>query len=273
MTSGDAGVLRVQTLAGRVLRSTPIPRRLVQRPARPGRVITPSLDRGTLTVLDERGALLARSRWRVPATTPASGPRLRLYGSLTASQVDLLARAGNMVTMKWLLLVLALAVCASLPATARREGAVPQPGVQRLGARRADRLDLPARVLSRRVAARSDDASRSTTSLEDDIRAAMQAAIARQHGKKVAAADRPQVHDDATDRRRCSSTSSARARRAGPTRDNRGGDEREPAPLAAAATSGGGVPMPLLVLGGVALVLVAAERSGWPCAAAGARSL
>jgi DNA-binding beta-propeller fold protein YncE len=60
VTSGDAGVLRVQTLTGRVLRSTPIVIGSYNVQHGPGRVITPSLDHGTLTVLDVHGALLAR---------------------------------------------------------------------------------------------------------------------------------------------------------------------------------------------------------------------
>ena len=60
VTSGAAGVLRVQTLAGHVVRSTPIPIGSYNVQHGAGRVITPSLDRGTLTVLDARGALLAR---------------------------------------------------------------------------------------------------------------------------------------------------------------------------------------------------------------------
>jgi DNA-binding beta-propeller fold protein YncE len=60
VTSGDAGVLRVQTLGGRILRSTPIPIGSYNVQHGLGRVITPSLDRGTLTVLDTRGALLTR---------------------------------------------------------------------------------------------------------------------------------------------------------------------------------------------------------------------
>ena len=60
MTSGDAGVLRVQTLGGKVLRSTPIPVGSYNVQHGPGRVITPSLGRGTLTVLDLHGSLLAR---------------------------------------------------------------------------------------------------------------------------------------------------------------------------------------------------------------------
>jgi DNA-binding beta-propeller fold protein YncE len=60
VTSGDAGVLRVQSLAGETLRMTPIPTGSYNVQFGSGRVITPSLSRGTLTVLDARGALLAR---------------------------------------------------------------------------------------------------------------------------------------------------------------------------------------------------------------------
>ena len=60
VTSGEAGVLRVQSLDGAVLRSTPIPVGSYNVQHGPARVITPSLDRGTLTVLDTRGSLLAR---------------------------------------------------------------------------------------------------------------------------------------------------------------------------------------------------------------------
>ena len=60
VTSGDAGLLRVQDLAGHVLRTTPIPIGSYNVQYGFGRVITASLGRGTLTVLDRRGALLAR---------------------------------------------------------------------------------------------------------------------------------------------------------------------------------------------------------------------
>jgi hypothetical protein len=60
VTSGDAGVLRVQDLAGRTLRTTPIPVGSYNVQYGFGRVITASLGRGTLAVLDRRGALLAR---------------------------------------------------------------------------------------------------------------------------------------------------------------------------------------------------------------------
>jgi DNA-binding beta-propeller fold protein YncE len=60
VTSGDSGTLRVQALAdGRVLRTTRIPLGSYNVQHGRGRVITPSLSRGTLTILDTRGALLA----------------------------------------------------------------------------------------------------------------------------------------------------------------------------------------------------------------------
>jgi hypothetical protein len=60
VTSGDSGVLRVQDLEGKTLRSTPIPIGSYNVQHGFGRVITASLNHGTLTVLDRRGALLAR---------------------------------------------------------------------------------------------------------------------------------------------------------------------------------------------------------------------
>jgi DNA-binding beta-propeller fold protein YncE len=60
VTSGSAGTFRVLSLRdGRVLRTTPIPvgSYNVQR-GTGGRVLTPSLDRGTLCVLNAQGALL-----------------------------------------------------------------------------------------------------------------------------------------------------------------------------------------------------------------------
>jgi DNA-binding beta-propeller fold protein YncE len=60
VTSGDAGTLRVHARAsGRVVRSTRIPVGSYNVQHGQGRVITPSLSQGTLTVLNERGALLA----------------------------------------------------------------------------------------------------------------------------------------------------------------------------------------------------------------------
>ena len=60
VTSGDAGTLRVHSRAsGRVVRSTPIPVGSYNVQYGRGRVITPSLSKGTLTILSERGGLLA----------------------------------------------------------------------------------------------------------------------------------------------------------------------------------------------------------------------
>jgi hypothetical protein len=63
VTSGDSGTLQVHSRAtGRVLRTTEIPVGSYNVQHGAGRVITPSLSHGTLTVLNERGALLARVR-------------------------------------------------------------------------------------------------------------------------------------------------------------------------------------------------------------------
>ncbi|MDX6427113.1 MAG: hypothetical protein QOD52_2518, partial [Gaiellaceae bacterium] len=60
VTSGDSGTLRVHSQAsGRVLRTTRIPVGSYNVQHGAGRVITPSLSHGTLTILNERGALLA----------------------------------------------------------------------------------------------------------------------------------------------------------------------------------------------------------------------
>jgi DNA-binding beta-propeller fold protein YncE len=60
VTSGDSGTLRVHSQAtGRVLRTTQIPVGSYNVQHGRGRVITPSLSRGTLTILDRSGVLLA----------------------------------------------------------------------------------------------------------------------------------------------------------------------------------------------------------------------
>jgi hypothetical protein len=89
------------------------------------------------------------------------------------------------------------------------------------------------------------------TSLEDDIRAALQAAVARRHGHRVA----PQVGKGFVSRGAQSSMMDERTR-----------------PLASAATTttaadpasgGGGVPTPLVVLGAVALALLVSGGIGY----------
>ncbi|HST16958.1 MAG TPA: hypothetical protein VLK36_04770 [Gaiellaceae bacterium] len=58
VTSGEDGTSKVQTLDGRVLRTTAIPRGSYNVQHGEGLVVTPSLDRGTLAVLDAGGRLL-----------------------------------------------------------------------------------------------------------------------------------------------------------------------------------------------------------------------
>jgi hypothetical protein len=58
VTSGDSGTLHVQTLDGRVLRTTPVPVGSYNVQFGHGRVISASLGRGTLAILDAHGALV-----------------------------------------------------------------------------------------------------------------------------------------------------------------------------------------------------------------------
>jgi DNA-binding beta-propeller fold protein YncE len=61
VTSGDDGTLHVQSLEdGRVLASTAVPVGSYNVQAGGARILTPSLERGTLAVLDARGRLLRR---------------------------------------------------------------------------------------------------------------------------------------------------------------------------------------------------------------------
>ena len=61
VTSGDDGTLRLHDLRdGRLLRTTPVPVGSYNVQEGFGRILTPSLDRGTLCVVDERGAVLER---------------------------------------------------------------------------------------------------------------------------------------------------------------------------------------------------------------------
>jgi hypothetical protein len=78
VTSGDAGILRVLTLDGRPLHSTAIATGSYNVQHGPGLVITPSLDHGTLTVLDRHGVVVAR------VAVAGSCHDACFYGSLTA---------------------------------------------------------------------------------------------------------------------------------------------------------------------------------------------
>jgi hypothetical protein len=61
VTSGDSGTLKAQRLAdGQVLREAPVPVGSYNVQSGQGRVLTPSLERGTLAVAGRSGAVLAR---------------------------------------------------------------------------------------------------------------------------------------------------------------------------------------------------------------------
>jgi DNA-binding beta-propeller fold protein YncE len=61
VTSGNDGTLHVQSLRdGRVLRGTTVPVGSYNVQSGAGRILTPSLERGTLAVLDDKGGLLRR---------------------------------------------------------------------------------------------------------------------------------------------------------------------------------------------------------------------
>jgi hypothetical protein len=63
VTSGDDGTLRVHRLSdGRAIRTTVVPVGSYNVQQGLGRIVTPSLDRGTLCILDPRGALLHRTQ-------------------------------------------------------------------------------------------------------------------------------------------------------------------------------------------------------------------
>jgi DNA-binding beta-propeller fold protein YncE len=64
VTSGDDGAVRVMSLAARprVLRTTPVPRGSYNVQASRGTIVTPSLTKGTLCLLDDRGGVYVRER-------------------------------------------------------------------------------------------------------------------------------------------------------------------------------------------------------------------
>jgi hypothetical protein len=62
VTSGDDGTLRTHSLNGAVLHETRVPVGSYNVQFRAGRVLTPSLNEGTLCVLDAGGGLLRRTR-------------------------------------------------------------------------------------------------------------------------------------------------------------------------------------------------------------------
>jgi hypothetical protein len=91
------------------------------------------------------------------------------------------------------------------------------------------------------------------TSLEDDIRSALQAAVLRSHGRKVAAQVGHGFPKPPASVARPMMDERAHPISSGPT---------TVASEQVSGDSGGGVPLPLLVLGGVALLLVVSGGAG-----------
>ncbi len=109
------------------------------------------------------------------------------------------------------------------------------------------------------------DDTRTYSSLSDDIRSAMQAAIARLHHRhvpsEVGKGTPPASQPTASSEPDGTSPDSTDSRSSGPQSVSQ---TLPTTTLAASTTSstGGGVPVPLLVLGGLALLLVAAGAAG-----------
>jgi len=164
--------------------------------------------------------------------------------------------------MKWLLLVLVLAVCAALPATA--DAKVPCRNQIFNDWEHDGQIASTYPLSCYRDALRHVPTTEQIyTSLSDDIRAALQAAIARSHGKKVAdqighkfTTTTPDTAPVLVDRR------SMKDERTNPT--SPGAVTNASAPLTGDVSggSGGGVPTPLLVLSGIAIVLVGSGAVG-----------
>jgi hypothetical protein len=72
VTSGWSGTVRVHRVTGEALRRNPVPVGSYNVQAAAGRVLTPSLGHGRLTVLDRRASILYDRKSRAPRTTPAS---------------------------------------------------------------------------------------------------------------------------------------------------------------------------------------------------------
>jgi len=62
VTSGWSGTVRIHRVTGRELRRNPVPAGSYNVQSAGGRILTPSLGHGTLTVMDERGRTLYRAR-------------------------------------------------------------------------------------------------------------------------------------------------------------------------------------------------------------------
>jgi hypothetical protein len=164
-----------------------------------------------------------------------------------------------MGTMKWpLLAVVGLAiVCVSLPATA--DAKVPCRNQVFNDWEHDGQIASTYPLSCYRDALRHVPTTEQIyTSLEDDIRAAMQAAIARLQGKKVPS----QIGHRFTTTNDSSSLVDRRPSRDEQIDPTSTDPTRVSSQLNTAGSGGGGVPVPLIVLGGVALALVASGGVG-----------
>ena len=164
--------------------------------------------------------------------------------------------AGDDGTVKWLALVLVLAAAAAF--TPGAEAKVPCRNLIYNDWDRDGQIASTYPLACYRDALRHIPSGDSVyTSLEDDIRAALQAAVARSHGLKVAT----QVGH------RFTAANPSPLGVAHPMMDERTHPLADTtttvaAPPVSAASGGDGVPVPLLVLGGIALALVVSGGVG-----------
>ena len=224
-------------------------------------MITASLGRGTLTVLDRRGALLARVQ--VVELVPrrlflrAASEALRKPYRIPGGSFRVV---GNMAPMKRLLLLAVLVVAATaIPAQASAAG----PCRNEI----YDDWYQDGKIASTYPISCYRDAIKHVhgdaqiySSLTDDIRAAMQAAISRAHGKSNVPNQVGKGVPASETVHRVAGRTRAATRRTGRTHPSTSSTIASP-PVADSG-DGSGVPVPLLVLGGLALLLAAAGGIG-----------
>ena len=268
VTSGDSGTFHVQDLDGRVLRTTPVPIGSYNVQYGFGRVLTASLARGTLAVLDRHGGCsrVVAGRRLVPRRLllPTDSPE-RFYESLTGSQVDLETRRGT-----WALNEAPAPRCRCSPLL-RRPGAgargrpVPRQDLQRL-VRTTARSPRPIRI-----ACYVDALQHIPLGREDLLEPRARTSPPRCARRSSTRRARSCRSRSATGSRRttCSRSSRTKSRRtAGAARLRRSSSARRirrraaRPPMRRWRPVEQRAPLPVLVLGGLALALVAAGAIG-----------
>jgi hypothetical protein len=178
---------------------------------------------------------------------------MRLYESLTARQVDLDPARGTWRQMKRLLLLVVAVAAVAVPTTASAGGATACRNQVFNDWYRDGKIASTYPVACYRDALKHIPADASIySSLSDDVRAAMRAAVLRAHGK---AAPKQVGHGFKAIGAGAVAGTTASMPSAAPPQDNPGGGSG----VVGAAE---GAPVPILVLGGIALALVAAGAVG-----------